>query len=188
MPRPKENAPAPVQFNLQDLQVGRKKFRSGSSAPAVQLNDRLMAEGLQRKLQRNETFLCGKILFGNKRFSFEVMEMDRSAGNIAKLLRNKDENFAPTFFDMMIASTRCPVQSFQVKCEDVLSMECRQLHEEWELVLNLKKPLSCYAKTNGGSWQTAANPGAKTISCRTAAPDERKTGWQCENQESTAVI
>ncbi|CAJ1406886.1 unnamed protein product [Effrenium voratum] len=177
--RGRENAPVPVQFNLQDLQIGRRKFRSGTSGPAIHLPaDRLLG-ALPQAVQRYETFVCGKIMFGNQRFSFEVRELDRSPQNIAKLLRKKcdREAYAPTFLDMTLATMHSPVQSFQVKFQDVASMECRNVSQEWELVLKLKKPLSCYSKTNGRSWQTVESPlaNAKTIRCVTA-PCEPKNG------------
>lgn len=186
MPRPKENAPAPVQFNLQELQLGRRKFRSGTSGAPVQL--RPMGQQQPEKIPRYETLLCGKIMFGNKRFSFETLELDRSHANINKILKRKnvpEEEKIPTLLEVLLARTRAPLYSFQVKFEDVQSLECRGCGHEWELVLNLKKPPSCYSKTNGSSWETVESPvaSAKTIRCVTRAPGVKdEVAWKCGNE------
>ena len=143
-----------------------------------------------KSIQRHETFLCGKIMFGNKRFSFEVLEHDYSPENMAKILRKNKmcdrEEFVPTFWNLTMAKLKSPVYSYQVKFEDVQSMECRRLQEEWEMVLHLKKPLSCYSKTDGNSWHTVESPvgNAKTIRCVTAPPmsDQNQVAWQCGSQ------
>lgn len=189
MPRPKENAPAPVQFNLQELQLGRRKFRSGTSGAAVQLSPLEPGQRQPEKIQRYETLLCGKIMFGNKRFSFETLELDRSHANINKMLKRKNlaEEKIPSLLEVLLARTQAPLYSFQVKFEDVQSLECvGGCGPEWELVLNLKKPPSCYKKTNG-SWATVESPAAiasaKTIRCVTRAPGVKdEVAWKCSNE------
>ena len=182
MPRAKENAPAPVQFNLQEVQIGRRKFRSGTSGPAVQLRGDPRVGLAPQRLPRYETSLCGKIMFGNKRFSFETSEFDRSAQNINKILRRKNidpSEVTPTFLEVSLAKLQSPLYSFQAKFEDIQSMQCQKLHDEWELVLNLNKPLFCYTKTNG-SWQTVESPvgSAKTLRCVTSAPSNDQVAWK----------
>ena len=78
-----------------------------------------------------------------------------------------------------------PYPPFKVKFEDVQSLECRGCGHEWELVLNLKKPPSCYSKTNGSSWVTVESPvaSAKTIRCVTRAPGVKDdVAWKCGNE------
>ena len=161
-------------FDVQELQLGRRKFRSGSSGVVHVVGDPRMGMPAVTK-PRHETSLSAKIMFGNKRFSFEVMELDRSPQSIAKLVKKKGrEGFVPSSWDMILATLNCPVQSFQVKFEDIVSLECRSTGEEWELVLNLKKPVSCYAKSPSSNWKTVESPLAncKTIRCVTAAPSD----------------
>lgn len=192
MPRPKENAPAPAQFNVKELQIGRRKWRSGTSGPAVQIAGDPLLGTPPQKVPRNETFLCGKIMLGNKRFAFEVLEINRSPENVAKILRKQRiargdrEDFAPTFWNVSLARLHSPLYSFQLKFEDVLSMESHALYDEVELVFTLKKALSCYMKTNGGSLQTVESPvgNAKTIRCVTAPPlsEQDLLAWHCGSQ------
>ena len=191
MPRPKENAPPPAQFNLQELQIGRRKWRSGTSGPMIKLMpDPMMGLAEPKPIQRYETCLCGKIMFGNKRFAFEVLEVDCSHEKVAEVLRKKKirprDEFEPTFFNLLLAKSHFPIYSFQVKFEDVVSLECQPLHGEWEAVVQLKKPLSCYMKTNGSSLVTVESPVgiAKTVRFITGPPmaDKNHVAWRCDNQ------
>ena len=194
MPRPKENAPASAQFNVKELQIGRRKWRSGTSGPAVQIAGDPLLGTPPQKVPRNETFLCGKIMLGNKRFAFEVLEINRSPENVAKILRKQRiargdrEDFAPTFWNVSLARLHSPLYSFQLKFEDVLSMESHALHDEVEveLVFTFKEALSCYMKTNGGSLQTVESPvgNAKTIRRVTAPPlsEQDLLAWHCGSQ------
>jgi hypothetical protein len=55
--------------------------------------------------------------FGNKRFSFETLELDRSHANINKILKRKnvpEEEKIPTLLEVLLARTRAPLYSFQV--------------------------------------------------------------------------
>ena len=95
-------------------------------------------------------------------------------------------------FSSVKSSSELSWSKCKVKFEDVQSLECvGGCGPEWELVLNLKKPPSCYKKTNG-SWATVESPAAiasaKTIRCVTRAPGVKdEVAWKCSNEVRTGA-
>jgi len=166
-----------VEFNLADLQVGRRKWRSGKSGPQLKLDASQL--GLPPKpIQRREVVLRGKLLLGRQRFAFEILEVDYSPEAVASVLKKAHMKDVPatSWLGAHLAKDRSPLHSLQVKFEDVQSLQCERVGEVDVVTLHLKKAVSCYIKPAGQARCVQLEVGnditngAKTIRFTTASP------------------
>jgi len=112
-------------------------------------------------------------MVGKKRFSFEIVEHNRSSKIIASLLGNRLSMFPPSSsLAVQLARPLAPVLSIQVKFEDIESIA----QHGREVTFTMKAPVLCYAKPAGEerraqlSVTADVTGGAKSLHFKTAAP------------------
>eukprot|EP00438_Fugacium_kawagutii_P024702 Skav235542 [mRNA] locus=scaffold3067:204385:208395:+ [translate_table: standard] len=159
---PKRKAsPKPVEFHVAHLQAGEKVWTAGPGRAMVSFGDGRNF----RQLPEQEVLLSGKVLFGRRRFAFEVQVLDRKPEAVRKLLKKaqqiEDERFGPRdfddfgqrdldkkgtldWFDAYKAQEYTAKHSIQVKFEDIERVEVAG--EEVHLVL---RKVQCYVKPDG---------------------------------------
>lgn len=164
-PRRKANSQKPVEFHVAHLQADEKVWTAGREGAMVSFGDGVerLRVGGSGQLPQKEVLLSGKVLFGRRRFAFEVQVLDRNPEAVRKLLKKaqqiEEERFGPRdfgqrdfdkkvsldWFDAYRAQEYAAKHSIQVKFEDIERVEVAG--EEVTLVLS--KVPQCYVKPEG---------------------------------------
>jgi len=147
-PKAGPKAPAPIDFAVAELYVGKKTWKAGTSGRLVHLNtsgNNFMGELKPKAVPRYEVALCGKAMFGRSRFAFEVQEFDSDPKSVAKLLGRQSAEMAGNSMGHFMARELAPMVSLQVKFEDIEAVE--QVGDV--ITMKLAAPVACYKKPAG---------------------------------------
>ncbi|CAK9087043.1 unnamed protein product [Durusdinium trenchii] len=164
--RRRPTAPKPVEFQVAELQAGKKARAAGGFGGMVTFKDGFAMN--MKEVQQKEIVLLGKVLFGRQRFAFEVQELNRRPADVRRILKKAKEmeeaRFGPlddfgfgeareakektdevAWMDVWKAEELTAKHSIQVKFQDIERVDVI----DDEVTLILSKGPQCYVKPEG---------------------------------------